>query len=90
MLQSMGLPRVRHDLEIEQQPFMETPPDIETFNREDYDWCAPLRHAEQIVVSNTPRLYEKTTYLVTGGHLSNKRETAGALLKVRGAKELHF
>jgi len=90
MLQSMGLPRVRHDLEIEQQPFMETPPVIETFKREEYGWCGPLRHAKQIVVSNTPRLYEKTTYLVTGGHLSNKQETAGALSEVRGAKELHF
>ena len=69
---------------------METPPVIETFKREEYGWCGPLRHAKQIVVSNTPRLYEKTTYLVTGGRLSNKQETAGALSEVRGAKELHF
>ena len=69
---------------------MGTPPVIETFNMEEYGWCAPLRHAEQIVGSNTPRLYEKTTYFVTVGHLSNKQETAGALSEVRGARELHF
>ena len=90
MLQSTGLPRVRHDLETEQPSFMGTPPVIETSNREGYGWYAPLRHAEQIVVSSTPKLYEKTTYLVTVGHLSNKQETPGALSEVRGAKELHF